>query len=243
MTVRRAAEVNAAIQDCVALLAVPRVALGVTCASRGAVAGCLQLKEDNAWRDLAAAGGAMPRGHAIPGDTAWAAAVQLRSDAALILVVEKDAVFNRLLQERACERLRAVMLTARGQPDLASRALLARLAQLRPAAPVLALVDWNPHGVLILGTYRAGTAGGMGLEAGHYGCDVRWLAARSADLAHRPDEELLPLTPRCAARGRAAGRRRCAGARATAPDDTGRQGPPCRCVGPCPAAPLPLPLR
>ena len=188
---RSAAEVNTAIQDCVALLQVPRACLGVTCASRGAVAGRLQLKEDNAWADLSASG----RGHAIPGDMAWVASAALRSDAAYILVVEKDAVFNRLLQERACERLGAVMLTARGQPDLASRAFLARLSALLPHAPVLALVDWNPSGVLILATYRVGSLR-MGLEAGRYAVPVRWLAARHGDLAERSDDELLPLTAR-----------------------------------------------
>ena len=34
-----------AIQDCVALLRVPRSALGICCSSRGAVAGRLMLKE------------------------------------------------------------------------------------------------------------------------------------------------------------------------------------------------------
>ena len=192
---RSAAEVNASIQDCVALLSVPRACLGITCASRGAVAGRLQLKEDNAWTDLAASA----RGHAIPGDMAWVASAVLRSDAAYVLVVEKDAVFNRLLQERACERLGAVMLTARGQPDLASRAFLARLSQLLPHAPVLGVVDWNPSGVLILATYRVGSLR-MGLEAGRYAVPVRWLAARAADLAGHADEDLLPLTPRCASR-------------------------------------------
>ena len=192
VTVRRAAEVNAAIQDAVSLLGVPRACLGVTCASRGAVAGVLSIKEDNAWVDLAAT----QRGHAIPGDMAWIANAALRSDAAFILVVEKDAVFNRLLQERACERLHAVMMTARGQPDLASRAMLARLAALRPVAPVLGLVDWNPSGVLILTTYKLGALRSMGLEAGHYTVNVSWLAARAADLAHKLDTELLPLTPR-----------------------------------------------
>ena len=190
---RTAAEVNAAIQDCVALLSAPRACLGITCASRGAVAGRLQLKEDNAWTDLAASA----RGHAIPGDMAWVAAATLRSDAAYVLVVEKDAVFNRLLQEHACERLGAVMLTARGQPDLASRAFLARLSALLPHAPVLAVVDWNPSGVLILATYRVGSLR-MGLEAGRYAVPVRWLAARHADLAGHADDDLLPLTPRCA---------------------------------------------
>ncbi len=190
-TVRKASEVNAAIQDATRLLRVPRSCLAVTCASRGSVAGALSIKENNVWADLSAS-----RGRAIPGSVEWAASAVLRSDARYILVVEKDAVFNRLLQEHACERMNAIMLTARGQPDLATRAFLHRLSQLLPDAPVLALVDWNPSGVLILTTYRHGSATRMAMDAGRYDVDVKWLAARDADLAQKPDEELLPLTAR-----------------------------------------------
>jgi len=189
-TVRRAAEVNAAIQDATRLLRVPRACLAVTCASRGVVAGALRILEDNVWSDLSAS-----TGRAIPGSVQWVADVTLRSEARCVLVVEKDAVFSRLLQEGACAALHAVMLTARGQPDLATRAFLARLAELLPDAPVLGLVDWNPSGVHILSTYRFGSAR-MAMEGERYRVDVKWLAARAEDLAHVDDEQLRPLTPR-----------------------------------------------
>jgi len=189
-TVRRASEVNAAIADATRLLGVPRGALAVTTASRGVVTGVLDIREANAWSDLTDSGG-----RPIVGDLDWVASAVLRSRARLILVVEKDAVFNRLLQEKACRALNCVMLTARGMPDVATRAFLRRLADLLPAAPVLALVDWNPSGALILGAYR-GTAmrtARTAQEARH-GVDVRWLACRAADVAAM--DGLIPLTAR-----------------------------------------------
>ena len=89
------------------------------------------------------------------------------------------------------------MLTARGQPDLATRAFLRRLSLLLPAAPVVALVDYNPSGALILGTYR-GThaASARTAQDGRYGVDVRWLAARSVDLGAADQAAHLPLTQR-----------------------------------------------
>ena len=190
VTVRRAAEVNSAIADATRLLGVPRTALGVTTAARGTVAGMLSIKEGNVWADLSTG-----PGRAIPGSLDWIGACTLRSTARHILVVEKDAVFNRLLQEDACRRLDAVMLTARGQPDVASRALLSKLAALLPEATVVGLVDYNPSGALILGTYR-GTqlANARTAQEARWGVDVRWLCARTGDLGEAAD--LVPLTPR-----------------------------------------------
>lgn len=191
-TVKSAVHVNAAIQQAARLLGVPRQCLGVTCASRGIVTGCLSIREDSGlWVDLS--GGSE---RAIPGDMDRIAAAVLRSDARRILVVEKDAVFNRLLQEGICAQLHAVMLTAKGQPDLATRAFLRKLADLLPGTPVLGVFDYNPSGVLILSTYRRGAKGRQVMEAGRHDVDVKWLSARRADVAPLPDAALQPLTPR-----------------------------------------------
>lgn len=191
-TVKRASEINAAIQDAARLLCVPRACLGITCASRGCVTGALMIRDaSGVWVDLSAGT------RAIPGDITLVESAVLRSTARWILVVEKDAVFNRLLQENICAQMQAIMLTAKGQPDVATRAFLKRLADLLPGAPVLALVDFNPSGVLILNTYRQGSVKGRQImEAGRYDVDVKWLAARSGDVASKRDDELQPLTAR-----------------------------------------------
>jgi len=190
-SVKSATEVNTAILDAARLLRVPRAYLGVTCASRGCVTGSLSIREDSGmWVDLA--GGT---GRAIPGDTQWIAKMVIRSNARYVLVVEKDAVFNRLMQEGICQQLQLIMITARGQPDLATRAFVNRVAELLPDAPVLALVDFNPSGVLILSTYRQGGKGRHAMEE-RYNVNVRWLAARSADVAHIHDDAMQPLSAR-----------------------------------------------
>ena len=81
-----------------------------------------------------------------------------------ILVVEKDAVFQRLAGDGLPSRLSVALVTAKGSPDLATRAFLSRLAAAAgPGAPVLGLVDWNPAGAGILAAYKFGTAA-LGLE-------------------------------------------------------------------------------
>ena len=45
----------------------------------------------------------------------------MRSDAEFILLVEKDAAFMRLAEDRFYNRFPCVILTAKGQPDVATR--------------------------------------------------------------------------------------------------------------------------
>jgi meiotic recombination protein SPO11 len=180
-------------RDCVGLLRCTRRAMGVTAAGRGQVAGSLQIRgPEGRWRDLSLPGA----GHFdVPGDIAAVEHpdVEFRSDAKYLLVVEKDAVFAKLANERVWDRLPMVLVTAKGFPDLATRAFLRRLARRFPEARALALVDWNPSGLLILQTYRSGS-GGAALEAGRYALDVGWLGVRCADLRDVPEAARLPLT-------------------------------------------------
>lgn len=104
-------------------------------------------------------------------------------------MVEKDAVFQRLVQERLFDRIPCVLLTGRGMPDVASRAMLVALAEAAGATvPVLGLVDWNPGGVAILAAYKLGSVG-MGLEAAALAVpQLGWLGM-TADMA-----VALPIT-------------------------------------------------
>jgi meiotic recombination protein SPO11 len=45
----------------------------------------------------------------------------LASDAAFILLVEKDAAFMRLAEDRFYNRYPCIIITAKGQPDVATR--------------------------------------------------------------------------------------------------------------------------
>mmetsp|Transcript_7461 Transcript_7461/g.24788 ORF Transcript_7461/g.24788 Transcript_7461/m.24788 type:complete len:190 (-) Transcript_7461:1448-2017(-) len=168
-------QVARAVQDAVALLRVPRASLGIHTTSRGLVAGLVQLfdAENEVWLDCAFSKAGMP----IAGDINYILRQELRVSAQIILVVEKEAVFNRLLEDQVwfLEGLSCCIITGRGQPDLGTRVFLHRLHQDQPAAPVLGLVDWNPDGLSILCTYKVGSDR-MPLEAPHYGecaCSAR----------------------------------------------------------------------
>ncbi|KAG2425773.1 hypothetical protein HXX76_013398 [Chlamydomonas incerta] len=214
-------DVAAAVADAAALLGVPRGGLGLTCCGRGAVAGCLRLRDGPAapWLDCATAG---PAGRPLPGDLAaigrlglqltagYGAGASTAGSAAsaggggggggagvYLVVVEKDAAFQRLAEDRLWERLPCVLITAKGFPDVATRAFAARLAAAFPAMQPVGLVDFNPAGAAILATYKYGSDRRLGAEGrAHPLPRLRWLGVRSRHLAAAAERHLQRLTPR-----------------------------------------------
>ena len=72
---------------------------------------------------------------------------------AFVLVVEKDCIFHRLAQDGLPQKSRCAMVTGKGMPDLAARAMTWRLAT-RFKCPVLALTDCNPSGMNVALAYK-----------------------------------------------------------------------------------------
>ncbi|KAL4426524.1 hypothetical protein ABPG77_008382 [Micractinium sp. CCAP 211/92] len=188
-------DVNEAIQDAVSMLQVPRSALAITASSKGLVGGRLVIHNRRSGTEtdcsLAASG------VAVPGDVA--AILQdlaFQTDAQLILVVEKDAVFQRLLQQKFFDRVPSIICTGKGMPDLATRAYLSSLSLAFPHLPVVGLVDWNPAGVSILSIYRFGSHR-MGLESPHYALPaLGWLGAHSSQLRRADADAFQELSAR-----------------------------------------------
>jgi len=128
--------------------------------------------------------------------------VGVRSQARFLLVIEKDAVFTRLASSRFLDTFGpCIILTGRGYPDLATRALLKKLAAgLGPEVPLLALVDCDPDGVSIFLTYRTG---GLHHKRSHedlaVGNHLRWAGLHCRQLIGGGGQGLgrtLPLTLR-----------------------------------------------
>ena len=195
------AVVNACLaRDCVGALRCSRRAMGVVAAGRGQLAGAARvLTPAGTWRDCAAPGA----GHYdIPGDVAAMlsddpAVFDVRGEFRYVLVVEKDSVFAKLVQERVWDRLPLALVTAKGFPDLATRVFLHAVQKKYPRVPFLALVDWNPSGLLILRAFRGGARGrgaNVALEGGRYALDIKWLGVRASDLRGVPAAARLPLT-------------------------------------------------
>ena len=149
-----APEAYAALASASALLVAPRASLGVVASARGRVAGLVALRvAAGAEVDLAASGGYL----AVDGEAAAAPPRAAARGARLILIVEKDALFQRLVEDRAFRRVPCILVTGCGMPDMATRALVHAL-QAQLALPVLALVDSNPWGLQIALTYALGSA-------------------------------------------------------------------------------------
>ncbi|XP_062030700.1 meiotic recombination protein SPO11-2 isoform X1 [Rosa rugosa] len=179
--------------DVVALLRCSRYSLGIMASSRGLVAGRLLLQEPNQEVvDCAACGFS---GHAITGDLNSIDKLMMKTDARYIIVVEKHAIYQRLVEDHVFNQIPSILITAKGYPDIATRLLLHRLSRAFPDLPILALVDWNPAGLAILCTFKFGSIG-MGLEAYRYACNVKWLGMRADDIELIPAEALVPLKPK-----------------------------------------------
>ena len=72
-----------------------------------------------------------------------------------MLLVEKDAAYNRLAEDRFYNQFPCILITGKGQPDVATRMFLSRLKQ-ELKIPVLAFVDSDPYGLKILSVYMSG---------------------------------------------------------------------------------------
>eukprot|EP00268_Persea_americana_P060547 TRINITY_DN7555_c0_g1_i10.p1 TRINITY_DN7555_c0_g1~~TRINITY_DN7555_c0_g1_i10.p1 ORF type:complete len:112 (-),score=13.06 TRINITY_DN7555_c0_g1_i10:635-970(-) len=81
-------------------------------------------------------------GYAVTGDLSLLQKLDLHSDARYIIVVEKDAIFQRLAEDRLFDQIPCILITAKGYPDMATRFFLHRLSKSFPDLPILALVDW-----------------------------------------------------------------------------------------------------
>eukprot|EP00889_Picochlorum_renovo_P008496 jgi/Picre1/35526/NNA_002987.t1 len=100
----------------------------------------------------------------------------MRCRASCILVIEKETMFQRFVQ--ASPMLKdCLLVTAKGYPDIATRAFLKKLHDTYPSIPMVGLVDWNPHGLHILAQYKFGSENSP--ESKEFTLpDLQWLGLR-----------------------------------------------------------------
>ncbi|CAN6281350.1 unnamed protein product [Urochloa humidicola] len=113
-----------------------------------------------------------------------------------ILVVEKETVFQRLANDKFCERNRCIVITGRGYPDIPTRRFLRYLVE-QLHLPAYCLVDSDPYGFDILATYKFGSLQ-LAYDANLLRVpDIRWLGVFTSDFEDfcLPDCCLLHLSP------------------------------------------------
>ncbi|XP_045511606.1 meiotic recombination protein W68 isoform X2 [Colias croceus] len=186
---RNQGDLDIGVRDVCCLLECPPWDLGIVATAKGLIAGPLKIvNNDGSVTDCSTSGGTL-----VPQDIQNIK--EFKTSAKYILVVEKDAVFQKLLDEGALVRLRPVIiLTGKGYPDVCTRQLLCRLVtELKLKA--LALVDADPHGYEIFLTYKYGSLAQSHLSSSLACPKLLLLGARHQDvMTLAPKASRLVLT-------------------------------------------------
>jgi meiotic recombination protein SPO11 len=179
-------ESDEALEDVAAMLGVERNSLHVVASAKGAVVGKLRFREGGDLIDCSKMG---TGGKAI---TPLVDTIDnIESDAEFILVVEKDAAFIRLAEDKFYERYPSIIVTGKGQPDIGTRKFLKLLVK-ELSLPVFSLVDSDPYGLHIMLVYAVG-AKRTSYETQFLTIpDIKWLGVRPSDL----DRFKIPKTVR-----------------------------------------------
>lgn len=181
---------DAVLDDVSCMLGCTRSSLNVVAAEKGVVVGRLIFSDNGDMIDCTKMG---VGGKAIPPNIDRVDDMQ--SDALFILLVEKDAAYMRLAEDRFYNRFPCIIVTAKGQPDVATRLFLRKM-KTELKLPVLALVDSDPYGLKILSVYGCGSKNMSYDSANLTTPDIKWLGIRPSDLDKYkiPEQCRLPMT-------------------------------------------------
>jgi meiotic recombination protein SPO11 len=187
---RDQAESDVILDDVAAMLGCTRTSLHVVASDKGIVVGRLQFRDDGDLIDCTRMG---IGGKAIP--PFIDKITDIRSDAQFILLIEKEAAFMRVAEDRFYNKYPCIVITAKGQPDVATRLFLKKL-KATLGIPVLGLVDSDPYGLKILSVYMSGSKNMSYDSASLTTPDIKWLGVRPSDLDKYkiPEQCRLPMT-------------------------------------------------
>ncbi|RWS30533.1 meiotic recombination protein SPO11-like isoform X2 [Leptotrombidium deliense] len=106
---------------------------------------------------------------------------KITSKADFIIVIEKDASMQSLIDSKIVEKLNCILITGKGYPDTNTRQLVSMMADyLR--IPIFGLFDANPFGIEIFLTYKFGSL-------------MKWLGLLPSDIQHTTMRlQTMPLT-------------------------------------------------
>jgi meiotic recombination protein SPO11 len=151
------------------ILGVRRKTLGFVETRRGLVWGHLVVRDGAAVVDLSQVG---PAGYAIPRFTDDVEIVS--SDAAFILIIEKQSIAFQLAQARYWEAARCIIVCGEGFPSLSAREYVRTLVDTL-GIPALICVDADPAGIQLALTYAHGSIS-TALETPWLACNNIWWA-------------------------------------------------------------------
>ncbi|KAH8270863.1 hypothetical protein KR018_007632 [Drosophila ironensis] len=171
--------VAAARLDVCRMLNTSPLQLGVLAASKGLIAGDIKLLMTNGdVMDCNAYGGAMT----LPTNPENVERIETQAD--LLLVVEKESVFESLLSRNTVAALgrSVVLITGKGYPDCCTRRIVQRLSR-ENHLPAYILVDADPFGIEIMLVYRHGSQQMSFSSGGLATPSLRWMGLHPSEIA------------------------------------------------------------
>eukprot|EP00956_Cyclotella_meneghiniana_P003799 scaffold4598_cov73-Cyclotella_meneghiniana.AAC.18 len=209
-------ECDSAILDVAKCLGVPRRALGLSASPKGWFCGSLEIIRRGtlpSGKDVSGSidGTALSSIQGLPITREWIdrndkgfteEGVEIKvvsKDAKVIVVIEKEGHFCSTTPIRTVLWSSSILVTGKGFPDLATRALVQSLHK-ELDLPVVGICDSNPFGISVMALYhcagdRMGVDGNM-----KYSVPIRWIGLRPStvsDLKDRlPKEVFQKLTDR-----------------------------------------------
>lgn len=159
--------VDECMSDISCMLGVPRHNFRVLSSSKGLIGGCVKFKDTE--------GNIVDCSEGIQIPNHVTGINEFISEAKYILVIEKEATYQRLIDVKLTTKCGpCILITGKGFPDINTRIILRKLSE-SLQIPVLALVDADPHGMEIMCVYKYGSMS-LSHEASSLTCpSMRWL--------------------------------------------------------------------
>lgn len=187
-------KLDISINDLCCLLGCSKIHLHIVTQSKGIVYGNLKFKLKNG--ELF---DCLSKKEGLPLPTGQYPITAIESDAKFILVLEKDSILQNILSREDSSNFiknyKVIVITARGYPDVISRAFLNFLAK-NLKIPILALTDADPHGIEILCSYKFGCQTTAYEEPYLAVPQMRWLGLLPSDVIQLSlESNTVPLSP------------------------------------------------
>ena len=113
----------------------------------------------------------------------------VETNAERVFVIEKDAIFNRFIEEKVYEKYKAILISTSGQAPRAARYLIRRLNQ-ELGLPVYIFTDGDVWGLHIAGVIVYGSANSAHVRELHTP-DAKWIGIWASDI----EKYKLPTDP------------------------------------------------
>eukprot|EP00741_Cyanophora_paradoxa_P015533 tig00020902_g14994.t1 len=170
---QRQEESDDVLNDVACMVGSTRTSLNVVASDKGIVVGRITFRDDGDLID----GTKMGTGGKAPRPT------RLRPPRLIAppRPAPPTAAFMRLAEDRFYNKYPCIIITAKGQPDVATRLFLRKLRDTLNI-PILGLVDSDPYGLKILSVYMSGSKAMAYDSANLTTPDIKWLGVRPSDL-------------------------------------------------------------